>query len=500
MASEIELKLALPTAAQRALLRHPALRGAVDRNVRTLVNIYYDTPDLKLHRRGIALRLRRHGAQWLQTVKCAGDRGAGLSIRPEWESPYSGRFDFSGVDDPRVRGFLEKRSIRERLAPVFETNFRRNAWRFDGLLLVLDRGWIAAAGRRQAISEVELELTGGTTGQLFELAERLAARVPLPLAVLSKAERGYLLYLDIRPEPVRAGQAHLLDRQAAPLPPLEALRKIATDCLDHLQRNHEGATLAEDPEFIHQMRVATRRLRAALRLFAPLMREDWISDLAPPLRTLMTTLGHIRDLDVLFHEIKAPVLQAMPDEPGLARLGQIIAGQRQAARQAACDYLASPAYGQLLLRVLGLLHHPHFRAEAAPSAQSLAEFSRDRLQGLRRKLRRLARAADIDDPQSLHALRIAVKRLRYALEFFAGLPGGKRRTRLAARLAEAQATLGQINDLANASRLLSGAAGSDARLRDAVSLIHRWHEGRHDQLLEQLKPLLRQLARLPATD
>lgn len=497
MASEIELKLALPESAQRALLRHPLLRGARGKHAKSLVNIYYDTPDLKLQRRGIALRLRRHGNVWLQTVKCAGERGGGLSVRPEWETPYGNRFDFTAIDAEAVRTFLEKGRIRDRLVPIFETNFRRTTWDFDGVLLMFDRGGIAAGGRRQAISEVELELAGGTALDLFDLAERLAARLPLVPAVQSKAERGYGLFLDNPPAPARASQTPLNAGRFAGLPPLGAFQVIATDCLEHLQRNHEGAATREDPEYIHQMRVATRKLRAAMRLFAPLLPESFVAELATPLQTLMARLGEARDLDVLLHEVKAPVMQAFPDEPRLAALASTVIRRRDAARARATAYLASPAYGQLTLRIVSLLHRPPFSEASAPADDSLRDFSADRLQQLRRKLRRLARVAELDDPPSLHALRIAVKRLRYALEFFAALPRGKDRSRLARRLADAQGALGQLNDLATADGLLSEAAGDDKPLREAAAIVSQWHGQRHRQLLDDLAPLLSGLRRLP---
>ena len=84
LAEEVELKLALDEAHQARFLRHPLLRQAGERHVEMLDNIYYDTANLALRRRGIALRLRRKGKQWLQTVKLAGSAAAGLSSRPEW--------------------------------------------------------------------------------------------------------------------------------------------------------------------------------------------------------------------------------------------------------------------------------------------------------------------------------------------------------------------------------------------------------------------------------
>ncbi len=193
MANEIELKLALPESAQRAFLRHPLLKSALDKHTGELFNIYYDTPDLALRTLGIALRLRRQGKIWLQTVKCAGSSVGGLCTRPEWETPYGGQFDFAPVDDAAIRAHLERINGDGQLAPLFETNFRRVTWRFDGVLLVLDRGWIIAGNRREAISELELELAGGEVSQLFALAERLKERLPIVPALRSKAERGLRL-------------------------------------------------------------------------------------------------------------------------------------------------------------------------------------------------------------------------------------------------------------------------------------------------------------------
>ena len=108
MANETELKLSLPIAMQGLLLRQPVLRKAVGKQSHQLINLYYDTPKLELHRHGIALRLRKQGRSWLQTVKCAGSSAAGLTTRPEWETAYGGRFDFSSIDAESLRRWLER--------------------------------------------------------------------------------------------------------------------------------------------------------------------------------------------------------------------------------------------------------------------------------------------------------------------------------------------------------------------------------------------------------
>jgi inorganic triphosphatase YgiF len=491
MANEIELKLALPESAQRAFLRHPLLKTAAARQTVLLVNIYYDTPDLALKKSGVAVRLRRQGRTWLQTVKCAGSSAGGLSTRPEWEVPYSGHFDFSAIDDATVRARLEKHRVLSRLTPLFETSFRRTTWSFGDVLLMFDRGWIAADGRREAISELELELAGGEVGTLFALADSLADRLPLLPAPLSKAERGVRLHLNAASTPARATDIPLVPVMV----PRAAFRAIALSCVDQMQHNHAGAVGSDDPEYIHQMRVAMRRLRACLRLFASVLPPNYAEPLLPSLREVMGKLGKARDLDVLLAEICAPVTAALPSEPRLAALAGIITDNRYAMRRNAVRHLESREFGQLMIRLAALLHTSTL--DEALAAETVAAYAAGRVKRLRRKVRELAIAARLDEPTSLHALRIGIKRLRYALEFFATLTRGKGQRRLASWLAEIQGTLGELNDLANAGQLLMDCAGHDDRLREAVTLIGGWHGPRHARLMARLPKLLEELRALP---
>jgi len=522
MAEEIELKLALPEDAQRNFLRHPLLQLAARKQSYRLTNLYYDTPARDLRQRGIALRLREHGGFWLQSVKCAGQRAGGISARPEWETPYAGHFDFAAIDDPAVRDWLSRPKLLARIAPVFETNFQRTAWTFElprgtRIELALDRGWIAANGQRQAISEIEIELLAGEAMQLFTLAQTLAQRIPLSPAPLSKADRGYRLWQQLPAAPVKAAPIPL----AASRAPTDAFRAIALACLDHLQQNHLGAIAcaSADPEYIHQMRISTRRLRAALRLFGPLLPDSLAAALLPPLSELMAVLGPARDLDVLLAEIAAPVLTALPDEPRLAALVGIITERRFVARQEALRFMRSPRYGSIVLQALATLHGPFesvkvgadgtaisrtatttgiAQPDAALSgtAQTLLEFAQSRLRRLRKKVLALAGETRVDNPPSLHALRIDIKRLRYALEFFTPLASPQALRRMLLQLTRLQDTLGQINDLASAGELLMSCADADPRLREAVTLIGGWHGPRHHKLLKTVPAGLKQLGRL----
>ncbi|MFY9329685.1 MAG: CHAD domain-containing protein [Georgfuchsia sp.] len=496
MAQEVELKLCLPEAEQGRFLRSPLLRHAARRSTERLVNIYFDTPDLALHCSEIALRLRQSRRNWLQTVKCAGLSHAGLSSRPEWEGPYGGHFDFSAIDDPITRKRLDR--LKPRLEPIFETNFRRTTWKIceagTELIVALDRGSIVANGNIVAISEVEIELAGGNFDQIFTFASRMAEHFTLTPGPWSKAERGYRLFLGTPDHPTHAAPVTL----GSTMKPITAFRLIAQSCLNHLQQNHHGAICSNDAEYIHQMRVALRRLRAAMRLFRAVLPPGLDKQLLPPLRELMMVLGATRDLDVLEAEIVAPVAAALPEEPRIAALASLVAERRYRARQQLVALLGAPEYGRLMLLVMTRLNG--IAADEAEAAEtSLVAFAATYLKRLQRKTLRLAHAVHQDDPVSLHALRIAAKRLRYALEFFSPLLHTRRAATLLNHLTQLQDKLGQLNDLANAGALLMDCAAANAGLREAVSLIGGWHGQRYASLLARMPRTLAKLhtLRLP---
>ena len=493
MAEEVELKLALAEDHQSRFLRHPLLKQAAERHVQTLDNIYYDTSELSLRRRGIALRLRRKGRDWLQTVKLAGRSAAGLSSRPEWETPYHGHFDFSPIDQAAVRDWLQRPKLLARIVPICETRFRRVTWKFlaapGAVLLTLDRGWIIANGRREAISEVELELAGAPVQAIFGLAAQLARRATLVPSALSKAERGYRLHSGTPATPVKAQPIAL----SASMPALDGFRCIALACFEHLQQNHQGALGSDDPEYIHQMRLAMRRLRAALRLFAPVLPEHLANSLREPFSTLTGQLDRARDLDVLLSEIVNPVLDALPDEPRLPALAGDITNRRYAARAQAIDLLAAPDHGRALLAALEALHRVSL---ADPAIVPLLGFAAQRLTRLGKDLGRLAAAADAGHPASLHALAIGVKRLHRALELFAPLTAQRSLRRVMKHLAAVKETLGQLNDLSSAGAMLMESAGDDPRLREAVTLIGGWHGSRYANLLARISRERARLERL----
>ena len=462
MAQETELKLSLAAQDLPRLLAHPLLRGAPRRQ--HLLNTYFDTPALQLRQQRMAVRERVVGRQTLLTVKTAGQSVGGLSRRGEWEAPTRpGAFDFAGlVDEPALAASLSRMAWQ--LVPVFRTDFHRRTWWLDHagarIEVALDEGRITSgAALAQPILELELELLDGPVDALLDLAHTLALgpegdachALRLRPAQRSKAERGYALFLGERPQPVRAAALALQPG----MHPVEAFRAAALSCLAHLQANEDGVQLPEpDPEFVHQARVALRRLRTGLRLFQRHLPPRFARHWGAEWKALAGTLGEARNWDVLATETLPARLPDTDRSPSAQALREWVQAQRQVADMRAAAALASPAHA---LRVLaftrGVLALP---VPDTPSRGSgLARWAAAHLRRRHSRLRQQAREARQAGPQGRHALRLAVKQQRYALEFLASLLPPRRAAQAAATLANAQALLGELNDLSTAQALLA---------------------------------------------
>lgn len=497
MATETELKLTLPPTLVPALLAHPVLcNAAALGEEQHLDNVYFDTPELDLRRERIAVRLRASDGHRVQTVKCAGEVVGGLASRPEWEQAArpDGGFDFSAIDQPPLRERLETIQRQGRLAPVFETAFTRRTWRCpvegDGaVLIMLDRGSVRAGEREEPICEIELELESGQAADLFGLAKALALAVPLRPESVSKAERGYRLYLGEALRPVRAQRPQL----SPGLSPWQAFARVATGGIEHLQANQQGAIAGDDPEYIHQVRVALRRLRSALRLFRPALPQDLAAALAPPLKELAQALAPAREWDVVMDEILAPIQADNPGDDALAQVMAAAAVERAQARARARSALQAAQYGELMLALGAALHHP---SPPTVGRKGLQGFAARRVDKLRQGVLEQIDAARTLDLPGLHGLRMALKRLRYALEFFSSLGERPQRTRRElTRLSRYQDELGRICDLFAAQRLLGGLLLADPRLTAAVFDLLARHASRLEPDLHRLPRRLDRLRR-----
>lgn len=450
MAVETELKLSLSPRDAARLPEHPLLQGIAPTRKR-LRNTYYDTADLALKKARIAVRHRRIGRQWLLTIKSAEPATGGLAQRSEWETPCQpGQFHFIHVADAELRQKLQ--GLQSELQPAFSTDFTRLAWLLRPatgvcIELALDRGHIDSNDRRERICEVELELIEGTPADLFALALALQKDTGLHPSIASKAERGYRVFAGAAEQAARAGRIRL----PPSISPIDAFRIVAFSCVEQLQRNEAGLHESDDPEFIHQARVAIRRLRSALKLWAPILPDEFKTCFQPAWRDIGNNLGDARNWDVFATQTLPQLKKRFPEHPAIARLSAHTRRQQLRARRAARAAMSAPSYSQLLLVFADAL----LALPADPSGLPLEPFARTRL---KRRMRAISRAAESaqTDPASRHALRIAFKRLRYALEFFESVYSDRASKAALASACKLQELLGELNDLAIAEQLVAG--------------------------------------------
>lgn len=474
MSTEIELKLQLSPKAASKLAKHPLLANIASQR-QHLLNTYFDTPKLELHERRIAVRFRKKGWQWLCTVKSAEPASGGLAMRSEWETQATpGTFDFSHVDNAEFRDFLEQRIAQ--LEPVFTTDFKRQIWHVpfgESLIeLAIDRGHIESRGRKSPICEIELELLSGKVEDIFWLTRQLQGDHHLHPAIASKAERGYNLFLDTplrpfkaRPPAIHAGQT-----------PVEAFRCIALNCLEHFQRNEQGLLHSKDPEFVHQARVALRRLRSAIKLFSSVLPPEFVATYGQTWQTLGSALGEARNWDVFLEETLPPFMAAFPNDKDGKHLSKIAQRKAQSARKSIIGLLATAEYPRLLLE---------FTAAVYTVGQTLPipleDFAHQQISRHTRKARKLApRHAELT-PTERHKMRIAFKKLRYTLEFFSTFLNKKKLHLYLAALTQLQDKLGQINDHVTASCTIATTIDSGNNCPIRV-----WISGRHTLLISSL--------------
>ena len=476
MTSEIELKLAVSPAAADKVARLPWLRDLAAGRVesRRLQSVYFDTRKLELFERGIVLRVRHANNRRVQTIKSTSGGARGPFERGEWEREISSDTpDLKAAKGTPLSPLTRKEKLQRKLEPIFETRVERTTFpiRADGaeLEVALDRGHIRARGirRRERISELEVELKGGEPGELSKIAERLSRSVALVYAPRSKAERGYSLRRQRPDAPVRGSDMDLSVRSTA----AEAFQAIGLSCLNHAMAN-ERAIRAGDPEGIHQMRVGLRRLRAAMSVFKQMLRGSQTEALKRELKWLTEQLGQARDLDVLIAERVHPLRRAAALGADAGLLERDLDGQREAGIRQAQAAVDSDRYRALGLHLaLWLAHGAWSRTGAAAVKECrdmpVDEFAAGVLGKRSRKIHKKAGKVTKLDPRARHKLRIAVKKLRYACEFFASVfAGGKleaRRRRFCKVLKRLQGFLGTLNDIEVHKRLALTIARTDAR-------------------------------------
>ncbi len=404
--------------------------------------VYYDTPDLRLLRRGVTLRFRSGeppGGVWTAKLPAA-TPAVGLARR---EITMPGQA--ASMPEPLadlVRGWAlgvpltqvaRLRTVRQRTRLLGSDN-QPLAELDDDAVSILRGSRVAARFR-----ELEVELADTAPVKLLpRLAERLRASGAQPIDQVPKLVRA------LGPPalaPWELAAPELSRRPTAERLVQAGLLAAAATFADH----YAAIVLDEDPEGVHQARVAVRRLRCDVRTFGSLLDHDALRPLSEELGWLAGTLGTVRDLDVLLTRLRTDAQRLDLEEQRQSEevFGRLV-GQRGTAYAELREALRSPRCAALLENILERVSAPPFVSPyaARPASDVVPKLVRGPLHKLRREGERIGRPPDDD---ALHRVRILVKRLRYATDVAAPLAAKRARgaTRALARL---QDVLGEHND------------------------------------------------------
>jgi len=472
---------------------------------RSLTDAYLDTADWRMHGARYTLRVRQSDSRAEATMK-AYDGGAdagGKRSRREITQPLPA--------NPADRSYsmwlrAEPGPIADRLAALL------GAQPLHALFTIYtDRRVFSLRLGDREMGEIALDRTTVTSGNSEDPARLLRVEVETPADLAPEAEP----FIDVLREACTLqpggtpkfqwafGMAGLERPGELPVDPLRLRRKtpigevavawIATQA-SLLAAHEAGARLGDDPEALHQMRVATRRLRAALRLFAEVLPPE-AATLNTELRWLAGVLGQVRDLDVQIDRLHAQEREPGTLQPLIAHLEQrrfVLRGRLLAALEAE-RYTALRAG----LDALAAVDH----AQLPPAAFTPVRKAAPALLGRQyRRLRRAARGlAATSPPEAYHATRIRAKRLRYALDPLASLYGAPAAEALSS-LRRAQDILGEYQDAIVADqwlRDLSVTLRSElpAPTLFAMGRLAEQHHAEQRALREAAPGALRELAR-----
>ena len=453
MDKEIELKLQVAPENIPVLRNHPHFANAFnDSTLQTLNSVYFDCPDNFLREHGLTLRVRQIGTKHIQTIKSV-DQGSDWLERSEWEQTIEGdQPDLTQVTNVTLGRILTE-DVRNALKPIFQTRIERTTCHVNtnatDVVVAIDEGQIVAKDSSCPVTEIELELKRGTSSRLFEIARAINDIVPAQLYIKSKSERGYEL-VENRPATVEKAYNPEISTgvQAG-----DAFTMIGRACLRHLVAN-TTATINRDVEALHQMRVALRRLRASISLFSDFLDDDKINMIKTELRWLAREFGPARNVDTLTLEVIKPLRKQYRKEPGLVSIGRMFGRQRLKCYRRVRETVQSARFRKLVLDTAEWIEAgpwstlPLTRARReTPIEIYAAEQLLHRFKKVRRKGVKIAELS----PDQLHRLRIQVKKLRYAVEFFFNLYSGKklekRRKKVLSSLMQLQTVLGRINDI-----------------------------------------------------
>ena len=500
--SEVELKFDL-TSAEIAKIKKSAFyrsQGEGRASTKTLVSTYFDDPNRSLERDGIALRVRRIGSRYIQTLKTDPDPAVGLFERTELEADVGGHEpDVSALPEGPLADKVAKVMGEAGLIPVLETEIRRTSKTVrtsQGSLvrLDMDEGTVRVGEAHLPICEVELELVDGDLPALFEVSESLwNAGVKPCLSLETKAAKGQRLALGGQFHPVKADKSKIPTGVTVEA----ALSLILQSCIRQILMNEGAVRQGTDPEGVHQMRVGVRRLRSAFSIFKKVLPPDQIAPLKDDFKWLFQALGAVRDMDVFATETLLAMEGRLEAQDGFGRLKQTVEDVRSQGYADLRQVLDDPRFQKVMLGLVAWTSLRQWRGQEVSEKSVLLfdpieAFAADYLAKLDGKVRRQGKNLAALPIEQRHDLRLEVKKLRYAVDFLAELFPKKKVKPYLKPLMQLQETLGRLNDGANAASVLGRLAtkmGAKMTVQDSkiTGYVQGWIEHQAEVELQTLE-------------
>lgn len=261
---------------------------------------------------------------------------------------------------------------------------------------------------------------------------------------------------------LRPTEAHYDGKPSIPIRAEEEAFRAANEIIRvHLaiaQRNEAGAVADLDSEFLHDYRVALRKVRSVISLFKGVYDAEQTAELKARFGALMAHTGRLRDLDVYLIE-RPRYLSLVPEamRPGLERLFEIFAEERVAEQARLATHFRSEAYAREMSRLVKLFDSPKRLSKGPEAGRPALDLARTLIWARYRKVCKIAAGIDDATPdERVHELRIHCKKLRYLMEFFAPLFGKAEVKPLVGALKRLQDNLGAFNDYSVQQESLAG--------------------------------------------
>lgn len=495
---EVEFKFHIPED------RLDALSAAVASGQTNEVRLearYFDTQDGALSAHGMALRLRKEGDRWVQTLKA---KGAGPLDRLEDNVDVEG-------SSPQIQPSLHAQSkagkqlrlvlgkAQGELQEIYRTEITRTVrdLLFEGgsAELALDIGRIVAhAGTEHEkgtpVRELELELKEGPVSGLVELAKHWASAHGLLVSTVSKSQRGERLKTERWTRPaVKAVPMATDDKLSIFLDGVHLQRVVVANCLAQILGNaSEIVERSDDGTHVHQLRVGIRRLRTALRELSELFPGSFNPAWEQPLVDVFRALGELRDREQAVETIGADLPKAEAPR---------IHAQPHEAASTPIEIIQLPGFQAALIELMGFTAPLQERESDPPRTAMTAKESRKFLhQRLRKLHKKISQAAEHFQDLSVdeqHSVRKRLKRLRFLTEFVAPVFSGEAVEEFLDSLQPALSALGRLNDEHVASGVYRDMAEQDPKAWFAVG----WLSAKREATVKTAEKALRRMKVVP---